>query len=1061
MTYRHSRNTLQARPPRSLSAKVNKVLHLVWVALLLIGVRSWHLAVVQHERGVEEARRPRHREVLQRAERGTIRDRFNIPLALNEVQFNASVVYADIRQLPARAGKRRAHVRNLSEYLAGELGLDVDRVEDLIHSKAALFPNTPFVIESDISEEQYFRLKGREREWLGLAAERVARRVYPQGKVGCDIVGYMGAISAEEYRAVADEMVVLGTYLRERDEGNLSPLPPGVATPMEARNRLRDLRERAYTMNDQVGKYGVESTFDEQLRGFHGHKTYQADIYGTYVRELPAGHDPIAGQRLMLTLSSELQAYAEQLLAQSERIRDGHSAHIDRQTRAYTPLPQPWIKGGAIVAMEPNTGEVLALATFPRFDPNDFVTGSSLDRLRWLEHDSYLAAVWEGRESLRRENFSLLKGGFYEESVPLTWDQYLRLAFGEQSDIAKQAAGMSVAEAVELQQGEDQLLADLAQVAVDPFRLPAALLEEIGEMPISHYFALSQSALQVHAAVEELARELFHEHYFIPWRRENEKSFLKAKRAEEKSKRRGARPYLDYLDSEERRQFHDFWRATGWQLTHLLLFGGEMETPVASALQVWSNELRTGAHRELPWREAYDRLQAVPPSCSLDLLRSFRRWSELDRPLFGTYRYMRRRGDVQTEQDLASAFYPRYGHGYGRSHAFRQAATLGSIFKVVIAYEAIRQREERGEADLNPFTMVEEVHRGKSGWNMGYTASGRPIPQLYKGGKLMATQRRNVGRIDITQALEVSANPYLALLTVDHMEDVEDPNRAAASLGFGEKSGIELPGEYRGHLPDDLATNRTGLYAYASGQHTLVATPLQTATMLSTIANGGTLLEPHIAQCLAGREPEREVTALFNQPRFAHADTLSLLGIDLPLFTASETAIKQGAVTPLPPHARRDVPLGDETRQLLLEGMRRVTQGERGGARPSAVRGYQEYPWMVQDYRRLHDQIVGKTSTAEAKECVTLDPNIGVNTYNHIWFGGVAFESDQIKTTNSELIPYRFETPELVVVVYLRYGNYGREVAPLAGQMIKRWREIRSAAERQALPTTSAGQQRG
>ena len=58
-------------------------------------------------------------------------------------------------------------------------------------------------------------------------------------------------------------------------------------------------------------------------------------------------------------------------------------------------------------------------------------------------------------------------------------------------------------------------------------------------------------------------------------------------------------------------------------------------------------------------------------------------------------------------------------------------------------------------------------------------------------------------------------------------------------FSYGSRTGIELPGEIRGNIPNDLDSNRNELYALAIGQHSLVVTPLQTAVMLGAIANGG------------------------------------------------------------------------------------------------------------------------------------------------------------------------------------------------------------------------------
>ena len=80
--------------------KANRVLNVILLGLLLILIRVWYLATVQHDEYLERSRRPKRRIVIERVERATIRDRFNIPMALNKIQYNAAICYADIRQIP-------------------------------------------------------------------------------------------------------------------------------------------------------------------------------------------------------------------------------------------------------------------------------------------------------------------------------------------------------------------------------------------------------------------------------------------------------------------------------------------------------------------------------------------------------------------------------------------------------------------------------------------------------------------------------------------------------------------------------------------------------------------------------------------------------------------------------------------------------------------------------------------------------------------------------------------------------------------------------------------------
>ena len=97
----------------NIPEKANRVLNIILLGLLLILIRVWYLATIQYDEHVEMARRPQRRSSVEKVERATIRDRFNLPLALNKIQYTAAVCYADIRQVPSvRVGKRARRQKN-------------------------------------------------------------------------------------------------------------------------------------------------------------------------------------------------------------------------------------------------------------------------------------------------------------------------------------------------------------------------------------------------------------------------------------------------------------------------------------------------------------------------------------------------------------------------------------------------------------------------------------------------------------------------------------------------------------------------------------------------------------------------------------------------------------------------------------------------------------------------------------------------------------------------------------------------------------------------------------
>ena len=135
----------------------------------------------------------------------------------------------------------------------------------------------------------------------------------------------------------------------------------------------------------------------------------------------------------------------------------------------------------------------------------------------------------------------------------------------------------------------------------------------------------------------------------------------------------------------------------------------------------------------------------------------------------------------------------------------------------------------------------------------------------------------------------------------------------------------------------------------------------------------------------------------------------------------------------------------DVIRLTLLKGLRAASLRTHQENLTTLSRLYRRHPDAIRQFTELKDQMIGKTSTSESVENIDLDLEEGTNIYTHVWFGSIIFQNKPADKHKAVLLlKDEFGQPELVVVVYLRYGGYGKEAAPLAAQIVKKWRELKS-----------------
>jgi penicillin-binding protein 2 len=271
--------------------------------------RLWALQVISGQRYLDEARNNQVRTFRAPAQRGSIIDRNGKVLVSNVPSTVAQLWPAALDDLSAE--ERTQTLRRVGRLLE----VPYRRIDkDLAARKDDLL--TPVTIRTDVPNAKVNYLLEHQNDFPGVQISQASLRHYDDGAIASQLLGYVSEISPQQVEA------------REKD---------------------------GYAPGDRIGQTGVEGAYDMYLRGQPGIGRVYVDALGRVKSAREYEQLPEAGDNVRLTIDADLQRTAEEALDYGIRI-----AHEDGRWAA---------DGGALVAMDPNTGEILALASNPTFDP--------------------------------------------------------------------------------------------------------------------------------------------------------------------------------------------------------------------------------------------------------------------------------------------------------------------------------------------------------------------------------------------------------------------------------------------------------------------------------------------------------------------------------------------------------------------------------------------------------------------------------------------------------------------------------------------------------------------
>jgi len=304
------------------------------VLLLVFGIyltRLIYLQVIQGEAYTIRAEENRTQNLNISAPRGIIYDRNGVVLARNIPSYNIVITYAD---LPDDPGEIQAIYRELSALIKVPISngnlkdtkyvpcLTDLGITQIVEYGETTTPFQPVKIKCDIDEQIAMIVQEKAVDWPGVSVEVEPVREYPTGELTASIIGYLGPITAQN----KDQYVKAG----------FDP------------NR------------DKIGYAGVERSFQSILTGKNGTRVVEVDVAGKYLKDLEAPVNPQPGNNIRLTIDIRLQSAAEATLIDE----------INSWNRYFRDQPGRQMTSGVVIAINPRTGEILAMVSYPTYENN-------------------------------------------------------------------------------------------------------------------------------------------------------------------------------------------------------------------------------------------------------------------------------------------------------------------------------------------------------------------------------------------------------------------------------------------------------------------------------------------------------------------------------------------------------------------------------------------------------------------------------------------------------------------------------------------------------------------
>ncbi len=311
------------------------------VAVCLLGTliaRLYFLQVMQSTEFTAQATANRTRTITTEAPRGLIYDTNGKVLAGRR---ESRVVTLDWTQLRDYSADERAEI--FADF-AEEVNREGEKfkVDDLerLYQAASNGSLEAEPIAEDVSTRLWITLQ--ERQFPGFNVERRFVRVYPYGSTGANIIGYIGNVSDAE--------------------------------TADALNEKND--EKVYQAGDELGRAGTEALFESVLRGVPEIREVEVDAQNRVIDTVEVIQEAVPGNDVYLAIDIDLQYAAERILADE--------LELARQRDACLGCKAHVADAGSLVAVDVRDGTVTALATFPNYDPSDFVFGMSTSQYQSL-----------------------------------------------------------------------------------------------------------------------------------------------------------------------------------------------------------------------------------------------------------------------------------------------------------------------------------------------------------------------------------------------------------------------------------------------------------------------------------------------------------------------------------------------------------------------------------------------------------------------------------------------------------------------------------------------------